>query len=96
MGLEPLTQATWDDLNQALLYLALLWASVVTFAGFMLFGRAIIPSLVYTGHVPQRSERLRLPIFAVAAIAGIAVIVFASLWIGSLGFLYDIYDRKWY
>ncbi len=92
----PLDQAFWDDLNQSLLYLALLYISVITFAGMILFARAIIPSLVYTGDASPRANRLRPVFYSIAALAGVAVIVFASLWIGSLGVLYDIYDRKWY
>ncbi len=96
MALEPLTRATWDDLNQALLFLALLHLTVVTFAGSILFARAVIPSLVYTGHASERVGRLRMPLFAVAAVAGAGVLILAYFWISSLGFAFDIYDHTYY
>jgi hypothetical protein len=93
---EPLVQALWDDLNQDLLWLALLHLSVVTFAGSILFGRAVVPSLVYTGHASERVGRLQPVFYAMAAVAGLAVIVLASLWIDGLDVLWDgVYDRIW-
>jgi hypothetical protein len=97
MGLEPLGQAVWDDLNQDLLYLALLHLSVVTFAGSILFARGVIPSLVnFTGHASERVYRLRVPIYALAVLSGLAVLTFAYLWISNLGFAFDLYDHTYY
>lgn len=94
---EPFTQAVWDDLMRDLLYLALLHLSVVTFAGSILFARGVIPSLVnFTGHASDRVYRLRVPLYALAALAGLAVIVLAYLWISNLGFAYDFYDHTYY
>lgn len=93
---EPLVQSFWDDLNRALLLLALLHLSVVAFAGLILLARAIIPSLVYTGHASERVGRLQPVVYGAAALAGLAVVIVAFLWISSLGFLTDIYDRSLY
>lgn len=92
----PLVQPLWDDVDTSLRYLALLWFSLIVFNGSILFARALIPSLIYTGHVSERVGRLRLPIYGLSVIAGLAVISFAYLWISNLGFLYDIFDRAWY
>jgi hypothetical protein len=62
----------------------------------MLFAKAVIPSLVYTGHAPQRASRLQPLVFALAAVSGVSAIIFAILWISNLGVLYDIYDRVYY
>ena len=96
MSPVPLVQSLWDDVMSSLLYLALLHLSVVLFAGSILVARALIPSLIYTGHASERVGRLRLPVYGLAVIGGLLVITFAVLWIGNLGFLYDIYDRVWY
>lgn len=96
MSPELLTQGHWDDINRNLLYLALLHLSVVVFAGSMLLGKAVIPSLVHTGHAPERVGRLQPLVFAIAAVAGLCVIIFAVLWISNLGVLYDVYDRVYY
>lgn len=93
---EPLVQSYWDDVNRAVLLLALLHLSVVAFAGSILLARAIIPSLVYTGHASERVGRLQPVFYAAAALAGLAVITIAFLWISNLGFLTDIYDRSLY
>lgn len=94
---EPLIQALWDDLNQDLLWLALLHLSIISFAGSILLGRAILPSLVYTGHVSERVGRLQPVVYALAAVLGITALVMASLWIVDLDVLWDgIYDRIWY
>ena len=93
---EPLVHSFWDDVNRAVLLLALLHLSVVAFAGSILLARAIIPSLVYTGHASERVGRLQPVVYALAALAGLAVVTVAFLWISSLGFLTDIYDRSLY
>lgn len=93
---EPLVQPFWDDLNRALLFLALLHLAIVTFAGSILVARALIPSLVYTGHAPARLSRLQPVFYALAALAGVGVLTVAFLWISNLGFLTDIYDRSLY
>ena len=79
-----------------LLFLALLHLAVVTFAGSILMARAIIPSLVYTGHASDRVDRLRPVFYGLAVVAGLGVIVLAFQWISNLGVLYDIYDRTYY
>lgn len=97
MGPDPFVQSVWDDLIWDLLYLALLHLSVVTFAGSILFARGVIPSLVnFTGHASQRVYRLRMPIYALAVLAGLSVLVTAYLWISNLGFAYDFYDHSYY
>lgn len=96
MGLEPLVQSTWDDLNQSLLYLALLHLTVVAFAGSILLARALIPSLIYTGHAPERLGRLRPVFYGLAALTGVGVVILAYLWISSTGFMYDLYDHTYY
>ncbi|CAN5741637.1 hypothetical protein BH23CHL2_BH23CHL2_13570 [soil metagenome] len=96
MGLEPLVQSTWDDLNRSLLYLALLHLTVVTFAGSMLLARAVIPSLVYTGHASERVGRLQPVFYGLAVLAGVGVVILAYLWISSTGFMFELYDRTYY
>jgi hypothetical protein len=93
---ELLNNDFWTDLNQALLYLALLHLSVVAFAGSILLARAIVPSLVYTGHASESALRLRPVFYVLAAAAGVAVIVMAVLWISSLSVTTDIYGHKFY
>jgi hypothetical protein len=97
MGSDALIQSIWNDLNRDLLYLALLHLSVVTFAGSILFARGVVPSLVnFTGHASERVGRLRVPLFGLAALAGLAVIFFAFQFISNLDFAYDMYGHHWY
>jgi hypothetical protein len=91
-----LDQVIWDDLEQALLFLALLHLTVITFAGSILLARAVVPSLVYTGHAPERAARLRPVFYGLAALAGLGVVALAVLWINSLEIVYDIYGHDWY
>lgn len=94
---NSLVESLWVELyDNNLIWLALLWLSVIFFAGSILFGRAIVPSLIYTGHLADRFARTRLLFYASAALGGLLVITFAALWFGNMGVITDIYDRVWY
>lgn len=86
----------WTDLNLAILYLALTHLSVVLFAGSLLFGRAVIPSLLFTRDAPPKA-RMGIPIaFVGMALGVIGVLVFGYLFFDYAGVVLDIYDRVWY
>lgn len=94
---KPLVQDFWIELyDNSLLWLALLWLSVILFAGMILFGRSIVPSLLYTGHLANRFSRLQQLFYAGAALGLLLVVTFAVLWFSNMGVLTDIYDRVWY
>lgn len=86
--------ADWQPL-QTLVYA--LWGLVicnVTFAGFMLLGHIVIPSMYATGHAKRSALAWRVPftILALLCLVGSAYMVY--LFLTNLPITYDIYPRK--
>lgn len=92
---QPLTSADWDQIQTTLVYLWLLWLSVIGMALFLLVAHAIIPSLATTGHVGPRVERIR-PIFYVAAAITTTIAIFAFIgFLTESDVLRTIYTKVW-
>ncbi len=92
----PIIEDMWTRLNLAILFLTLTHLSVVLFAGSLLFGRAVIPSLLFTKDAPPKA-RMGIPLFLVLGALGIiGVFVFGYLFFDYSGVELEIYDRVWY
>lgn len=92
---QPLTESEWSQIYQAILWLVLIHASVVFFAGSILMARALLPSLTDTNDIPARARKL-VPVFYLAALVGfIAIIVSAVMFFDNASIVTDIYDRTW-
>jgi len=86
--------ADWQPL-QILVYA--LWGLVagnVAFAGFMLLGHIVIPSMYATGHAKRSALAFRIPftLLALCCLAWSAFMVY--LFLTNLPITYDIYPRK--
>ena len=87
--------AEWKQIGSALTFLITVPLFVIGFAFPMLFAKALIPSLVSSGHLPQRAEKMK-PLLYIAS--GVSFVLF--LWVlinfiqGS-GVLEHIYPRRW-
>ena len=85
----------WDQIGTTLGFLIAVPLSVIGFAFPMLFAKALIPSMVSSGHLPKRVEKVK-PLFYLAS--GLSFLVF--LWVltsfiqGS-AILEHIYGRRW-
>lgn len=92
---QSLTSADWDQIQTTLVYLWLLWLSVIAMALSLLVAHAIIPSLVTTGHIGQRVERVR-PLFYGAAAVAAAIALFAFYgFVTESEVLRTIYTKVW-
>lgn len=92
---QSLTSADWDQIQTTLVYLWLLWLSVIAMALSLLVAHAIIPSLATTGHIGPRVERVR-PIFYMAAAAAAAIALFAFVgFVTESEVVRTIYTKVW-
>ena len=64
---NALTSVEWNNIHNFLKWFWIYFPIVVTFAITMLTAHAIIPSLVVTGHLPESTQRLRVPMTGFAA-----------------------------
>ena len=69
---KALTSVDWDNIHLFLQWFWIYFPIVVTFAFTLLIAHAIIPSLVITGHLPESTQKLRIPL------TGFAVLLFAA------------------
>ena len=80
---KALTSVEWNNIHQFLQWFWIYFPIVVTFAVTMLTAHAIIPSLVITGHLPESTQRLRVPLTGFAALVFIAGVVILVLGINA-------------
>jgi hypothetical protein len=90
---KALTNANWTDIH---VWLQLFWIYVpliVTFAITMLIAHALIPSLIITGQLPQKSNRFRVPLTGFAFLVLIAAVTILVLGIIQTLDVEKFYDR---
>jgi hypothetical protein len=68
---------------------------MVMFAGCLLLGHGIIPSLVSTRDLPPQYTKLRQPILVVAAIFLLAAVFCFVNFITHMTVVYDLFNRVW-
>lgn len=86
--------ADWAPL-QALVYL--LWGLVicnVAFAGLMLLGHIVIPSMYATGHIRRSALGWRWPLTVVALLFLAGSVFMVVNFLGYLPAIYEIYPHK--
>ncbi|MCH9017325.1 MAG: hypothetical protein J4N67_03230 [Chloroflexi bacterium] len=69
---KALTSVEWNNIHMFLQWFWIYFPIVVTFGITLLIAHAIIPSLVNTGHLPESTQKLRVPL------TGFAVLLFAA------------------
>jgi len=90
---NALTSVEWNNIHNFLKWFWIYLPIVVTFAITMLTAHAIIPSLVVTGHLPESTQRLRVPMTGFAALVFAAGVVILVLGINATLDVRQIYDR---
>ncbi|MBI4302032.1 MAG: hypothetical protein HY664_05460 [Chloroflexi bacterium] len=95
MDPEPLTNANWSQITEAIGFLWLFLGSGTAFLGAILLAQAILPSLVISGHTSKRTLKVRpwlyLASLVALTMAGLALVRFIDLAIQVL----DSYPRFW-
>lgn len=78
---KALTAVDWDNIHLLLQWLWIYLPLIITGSVTLVTAHALIPSLVFTGHLPQPALRLRIPLtaFAVLVLAVAAVIIGLAL-----------------
>ena len=90
---------TAKDWSEIFTFIHFLWAIPLFTIGFafnLLFAKAVVPSLVYTGHLSPERARLLRPVLYVFSFTSLAALawVFFSL-VRHRGILGQIYERLW-
>ena len=95
MDPEYINSASWREIGNFLTFIWLILLFNVGFGFNFLMAHAIIPSLVTTGHLPQRLNRVRR-IFYGGAFAALALSAFAVSRVAvEARLLEDIWGRFW-
>ncbi len=78
---KGLTSVDWNNIHMFLQWFWIYFPIVVTFGITLLTAHALIPSLVSTGHLPESTQKLRIPLtmFAVLLFAAGAVILILGI-----------------
>ena len=91
---RAITAADWPGFEALVTFLWLLVIFNVGFAGAMLFGHAVVPSLITTGHIPQRLGNFR-PLLTVLGFLSLLVAFFVLFsWVSGLPVVYNIYPKS--
>lgn len=93
MDVGVITKDTWEGIHNLVTVLWLVLPLAVILGGSLLLSLAVNPSLVSTGELPQRTERLRLPLYAVALISGVALIAVLVATALAAGIIGDFWPR---
>ena len=85
----------WSDIGNWLHWLWAYFFCIVILAFTFLTAHAIIPSLVSSGHLPERFMQLRRPLYLGVAIFGGLAMLFLTWTVGNSHLLEDLYNRFW-
>ena len=93
MDPEALTTADWENIHLFLQWFWIYFPLITTFAVTMLTAYALIPSAVATGHLPEKANRLRLPLTVFAFLILVAAVVILILGINQTLDVRNFWDR---
>lgn len=95
MDPEYITSADWRDIGNFLTFIWLILLFAIGFGFNFLMAHAIIPSLIGTGHLPQRVDKARR-VFYGGAFAALSLVVFViGRAVVEARFLEGIWSRLW-
>lgn len=90
-----MTSGQWSHLTTTLVYLWSFVGSMVMFAGSLLIGHGIIPSLTSTRDLPARFMNYRPVILLISAFFLLVAIFCFVNFIEHMTVVYDIFNRVW-
>ena len=93
---KALTTANWQDIHVWLTFFWIYVPVVFTFAVTLLTAHAVIPSLIRTGHIPEGTNKLRIPLTAFAAVLFVAGAILMTLVVINAQNLEKFYDRYFF
>ena len=95
MDPEFITTSFWDRIGGTDTFLFLFGIFVIGFAFIFLTSHAIIPSLVASGHLPERAQRLRRGLYLSATIIFVAAVTFLAISMKFGQVIGDFWARRW-
>ena len=90
---KALTSVDWDNIHLFLQWFWIYFPIVVTFGMTLLTAHAIIPSLVITGHLPESTQKLRIPLTGFAVLLFVAGVVVLILGVNATLDVRNIWGR---
>jgi len=90
---KALTSVDWDNIHMFLQWFWIYFPIVVTFAMTLLIAHALIPSLVMTGHLPESTQKLRIPLTGFAVLLFAAGVVILVLGVNATLDVRNVWDR---
>jgi uncharacterized paraquat-inducible protein A len=90
---KALTSVDWNNIHMFLQWFWIYFPIVVTFAITLLTAHALIPSLVITGHLPESTQKLRIPLTGFAVLLFAAGVVILILGINATLDVRNVWDR---
>ena len=89
-----ITGADWPGFQALVILLWLFVIFNVGFAGAMLLGHAVVPSLITTGHIPQRLGNFR-PLLTILGFLSLLVALYVLFsWVSGMAVVYDVYPKR--
>ena len=95
MDPSPVGASEWSEIGSLLTNLWIVVFLIVTFAGNMIVGHSMLPSLLATRDVPDVAERSRPIFYALAVISLGLALFFLARAVGDAGVLGDIWSDYW-
>ena len=95
MDPEYITSADWRDIGNFLTFIWLILLFAIGFGFNFLLAHAVIPSLIITGHIPERFGRARRLFYTGAGAAMVGVIF---VWVRiavEINFIGEFWGRWW-
>jgi hypothetical protein len=90
-----ITTGQWSDLTTTLIYLWSFVGSIVMFAGSLLIGHGLIPSLTSTRDLPASYINFR-PIALISSAFFLLCAIFCFVnFVDHMTVVYDIFNRVW-
>lgn len=90
-----LTSGQWSEITTTLIYLWTFVGSIIMFAGSLLIGYGIIPSLTSTRDLPANFMSFRPIILAISAFFLLVAIFSFVNFVDHMTVMYDIFNRVW-
>ena len=90
-----LTAADWEQVTLTLSYIWSFFGATISAAVFFIIGHAVIPSLIITGHITARINRLRIVFYSFSTLFAIGSFWSMVNFINASEVLRNIYTHVW-
>ena len=90
---KALNSTDWQNIHMFLQWFWIYFPIVVTFGMTLLIAHALIPSLVMTGHLPESTQKLRIPLTGFAVLLFAAGVVVLVLGVNATLDVRNVWDR---